>query len=101
MSSSDNYNTYNRIVYQILDRFYNTYQTRRHIGPNPNGKPTPLINKIHNIELYIRKCTYSRENKNEIKTHLVIKINNYPRETEKYILSVPLEDYKDLLHSYS
>ena len=86
-------------AYQILDRFYNTYKLRRKDGPNPNGNPKPLLKRLHNIEIYKRQCTYSRDNKNEIKTHLVVKINNYPKENEYYILSVLLDDYRDLLDS--
>jgi hypothetical protein len=98
MAPLEQYNIENITVDKILDRFYNTYQTRRKIGPNPNGNPKPLIHQLHKIEVYKQKCIYSCEKKNEIKTHLVVKINNYPREKEYYILSVLWDDYRDLLN---
>ena len=84
-------------IYKILERFYIRYKKRRKFEPNPNGETPPPIHSIQNIQIYKRTCVYSRENKNEVKEHLVIKIKRYPKSSDYYILNVLYDDYKDLL----
>ena len=91
------YNIDKTKIYQILERFYIRYKKRRKFEPNPNGKIPPPIDSIQNIQIYKRTCVYSRENKNEVKEHLVIKIKKYPKPFDYYILNVLYDDYKDLL----
>ena len=84
-------------IYKILERFYIKYKKRRKFEPNPNGKHPPSLDSIQSAQLYKRTCVYSRENKNETKEHLVIKIKRYPQNSDYYILNVLYDDYKDLL----
>jgi len=84
-------------IYKILERFYIRYKKRRKFEPNPNGKIPPPIDSIQHIQIYKRTCIYSRENNNEVKEHLVIKIKRYPKSSDYYILNVLYDHYKDLL----
>ena len=84
-------------IYNILERFYIRYKKRRNFEPNPNGKHPPSLDSMQSVQIYKRTCVYSRENKNEVKEHLVIKIKRYPQKSDYYILNVLYEDYKDLL----
>lgn len=88
-------------IYKILERFYIRYKKRRTFQSNPNGKIPPSFDSIpnihKNIQIYKRTCVYARENKNEIREHLVIKIKRYPKSSDYYILNVLYDDYKDLL----
>jgi len=84
-------------IYKILERFHIKYRKRRKFEPNPNGKLPPPIDSNENIQIYKRTCVYSKENNNELKEHLVIKIRSYPRSNDYYILNVLFDEYKDLL----
>ena len=84
-------------IYNILERFHIKYKKRRKFEPNPNGKHPPSLDSIQSAQLYKRICVYSRENNNERKEHLVIKIRSYPKTNDCYILNVLYDDYKDLL----
>jgi hypothetical protein len=92
-----NYHIDNTKIYKILERFHRKYKKRIKFGQNPNGILPPPIDSIQHIQIYKRTCIYSRENQNEMKEHLVIKIKRYPEYTDYYILNVLFEDYKDLL----
>jgi hypothetical protein len=91
------YNIDTTKIYNILERFYIKYKKRRKFEPNPNGKIPPPFDSIQNVQIYKRTCVYSRENKNEVKEHLVIKIKRYPKPSDYYVLNVLYDDYKDLL----
>jgi hypothetical protein len=85
-------------IYKILERFYIKYRKRRKFQSNPNGNTPPMLDSIHNIQMYKRTCVYSSEfQNNTIKEHLVIKIKSYPRQNDFYILNLVFEEYKDLL----
>jgi hypothetical protein len=91
------YNIDTHKIYKILERFYIKYKKRRKFESNPNGKTPPILDKVHPIQIYKRTCVYSSEKQNQIKEHLVIKIKNYPRINDVYILNIAFDEYKDLL----
>lgn len=87
----------NKQIYLIIQRFNSKFRLRKKKdSPNPKSELFTL-NDIYLFNVYKFPCTYSNDNYNKKREHLVIKYF-YKNETELTSLNLLLDEYNDLIY---